>query len=98
MAAILQWLAESPAAAGVYNAGAPNPVTNAEFTRALARAIKRPVALPMPAAAIKLLFGGVAEILLGSQRMLPKRLLDEGFRFRYPGIDAALAEMFARRR
>lgn len=98
MAAILQWLAENPAAAGIYNAGAPNPVTNAEFTRALARAIKRPAVLPMPAAAIKLLFGGVAEILLGSQRMLPKRLLDEGFQFRYPDIDAALAEMFARRR
>lgn len=97
MAAILQWLVENPRASGVYNAGAPKPVTNAEFTRALGRAIRRPTLLPMPAAAIRLLFGGVSEILLGSQRMLPKRLLAEGFEFRYPDIDAALAGMFSRR-
>jgi uncharacterized protein len=98
MVAILQWLVENPRARGAYNCGAPQPVTNAEFTRALGRAIRRPTVLPMPAAAIKLLFGGVAEILLGSQRMLPKRLLAEGFEFRYSDIDTALAEMFGRRR
>ena len=98
MAAILQWLMENPNARGAYNCGAPEPVTNAEFTRALGRAIRRPTVMPMPAAALKLLFGEVAEILLGSQRMLPKRLLTEGFEFRYPDIDAALAEMFGRRR
>lgn len=98
MCAILQWLVENPKAGGVYNVGAPNPVTNAEFTRALARTIKRPAVLPLPAAAIELLFGGVSEILLGSQRMLPKRLLEQGFEFRHPDIDAALAEMFGRRR
>lgn len=98
MSAILQWLLENRQASGVYNASAPRPVTNAEFTQALARAIKRPAVLPMPEFAIKLLFGGVSEILLGSQRMLPKRLLEQGFEFRYPDIDSALAEMFGRRR
>jgi hypothetical protein len=95
MAAILQWLVENPRARGVYNAGAPNPVTNAEFTRALGRAIRRPTLLAMPAAAVKLVFGGVAEVLLGSQRMLPRRLLAEGFEFRHPEIGAALADMFS---
>jgi hypothetical protein len=49
----------------------------------------------MPEAALKLLFGEMSEILLASDRMLPKRLLDAGFRFRYPELDAALAAIFA---
>jgi NAD dependent epimerase/dehydratase family enzyme len=48
----------------------------------------------MPAAALKLLFGDMAELLLVSDRMLPARLLAEGFRFRYPELDAALAAIF----
>jgi uncharacterized protein (TIGR01777 family) len=98
MVAILQWMVENPRARGAYNCSAPQPVTNAEFTRALGRAIRRPTLMPVPAAALKLLFGEVSEILLGSQRMLPKRLLAEGFEFRFPDIDSALAEMFSRRR
>jgi hypothetical protein len=94
-AAICQWLLESPQASGPYNASAPNPVTNAEFTRALGRALGRPTVLPMPEGALKLLFGEMSEILLVSDRMLPKRLLDAGFRFRYPELDAALAAIFS---
>jgi hypothetical protein len=95
MASVCQWLLENPQARGAYNAGAPNPVTNAEFTRALGRALRRPTVLPMPAAALKLLFGDMSELLLASDRMLPKRLLEEGFRFRYPDIDRALEAIFA---
>jgi hypothetical protein len=94
MVSICQWLLENPRARGAYNAGAPHPVTNAEFTRALGRALGRPTVLPMPAAALKLLFGDMSELLLVSDRMLPKRLLDEGFKFRYPDIDQALAAIF----
>jgi hypothetical protein len=97
MASICQWLLERPEARGAYNASAPNPVTNADFTRALGRALGRPTVLPMPEAALKLLFGEMSELLLASDRMLPKRLLDEGFRFRYPDIGGALAEIFGRR-
>jgi NAD dependent epimerase/dehydratase family enzyme len=50
----------------------------------------------MPEAALKLLFGEMSEILLVSNRMLPRRLLDEGFRFRYPDLEGALAAMLAR--
>jgi hypothetical protein len=94
MAAICQWLLESPRATGAYNCSAPNPVTNAEFTRALAAALRRPALLPMPEAALRLLFGDMAELLLVSDRMVPKRLLDEGFAFRHPRLDAALASIF----
>ena len=94
--AICQWLLESDQARGAYNVGAPNPVTNAEFTRALGRALGRPTVLPMPEAALKLLFGEMSELLLVSDRMLPKRLLDEGFKFRYPDLDRALAAIFSR--
>jgi uncharacterized protein len=94
MAAILQWLLENPAASGAYNASAPNPVTNDAFTRALGRALGRPTVLPMPAAALKLLFGEMSELLLVSDRMVPKRLLEEGFRFRHPELEGALAAIF----
>jgi len=94
--AICQWLLDNDQARGAYNVGAPNPVTNAEFTRALGRVLGRPTVLPMPEAALKLLFGEMSELLLVSDRMLPKRLLDEGFRFRYPELDQALAAIFPR--
>ena len=94
--AICQWLLENDKARGAYNVGAPNPVTNAEFTRALGRALGRPTVLPMPEAALKLLFGEMSELLLVSDRMLPKRLLDEGFEFRYPDLDRALANIFGK--
>ena len=96
MAAILRWLLETPAASGAYNASAPNPVTNEAFTRSLGRALGRPTVLPMPAAALKLLFGEMSELLLVSDRMVPRRLLQEGFRFRYPDLDGALAAIFRR--
>jgi hypothetical protein len=94
---VCQWLLENREASGAYNACAPHPVTNAEFTRALGRALGRPTLLPMPAMALKLLFGEMSELLLMSDRMVPKRLLEEGFKFKYPEIEGALAEIFARR-
>lgn len=92
--AICQWLLENPRASGAYNASAPNPVTNAEFTRALGHALGRPAVLPMPAAALKLLFGEMSELLLVSDRMVPRRLLAEGFAFSYRELDEALAVIF----
>jgi uncharacterized protein len=96
MVAIVQWLLEDGRASGVYNAAAPNPVTNAEFTRVLGEALGRPAVLPMPAAVLKLLFGEMSELLLVSDRMLPQRLLAAGFEFKYPGIAAAMAAIFGR--
>jgi hypothetical protein len=97
MAAICQWLLENPQAHGAYNASAPNPVTNADFTRALGKALSRPTLLPMPETALKLLFGEMSALLLMSDRMLPKRLLEEGFQFRYSQLDSALGAIFGHR-
>lgn len=93
---ICQWLLEQPGSRGAYNAGSPNPVTNAEFTRALGRALGRPTVLPMPQPALKLLFGEMSELLLVSDRMLPKRLQEEGFVFRYPDLADALGSILPR--
>lgn len=83
---------------GPVAAVAPNPVTNREFTRALAHALHRPALLPVPAFALRLLVGKMAdEALLAGQRVVPRRLLDAGFRFAHERIDSALAAALAPR-
>ena len=81
------------ALAGVFNAVAPRPATNRELTRALGRALRRPAVLPIPAAALRLLFGRMSEILLASQRAVPTAALAAGFRFRYPELAPALTDL-----
>lgn len=77
---------------GAYNATAPNPVTNAEFTRILAQCLKCPALLPVPAWLLKMLLGEMSQLVLGSQRVVPERLLAQGFKFQYTDLTAALAE------
>jgi uncharacterized protein (TIGR01777 family) len=78
--------------AGPVNATAPRPVTNADFTRALAGQLHRPAFLPAPAFALRLALGQMAdEALLASARAVPTRLLDAGFQFTHSMIDEALA-------
>ncbi|MDP2177378.1 TIGR01777 family oxidoreductase [Methylicorpusculum sp.] len=77
---------------GVYNATAPVPRTNAEFTKVLADCLKRPALIPVPAFLLNLLLGEMAELVLGSQRVLPKRLLDQAFQFKYTELDDALLD------
>lgn len=85
-------LLEDAGVAGPVNLTAPQPVRNAEFTAALARALRRPAALAVPALALRVRFGGFAdEGLLVSQRVLPARLTAAGFDFTHPDLDAALA-------
>ena len=78
---------------GAYNATAPNPVTNSEFTRILARCLKRPALLPVPACLLKSMLGEMSELVLGSQRVMPERLLAQGFRFQYPDLFSALNQV-----
>jgi uncharacterized protein (TIGR01777 family) len=78
---------------GALNGTAPNPVTNADFTRALASAVHRPAILPIPVFAMKVLYGEMADVLFDSQRVLPKQAETEGFRFRFPQLPAALADL-----
>jgi hypothetical protein len=80
---------------GAYNATAPNPATNAEFTRILAQCLKRPALLPVPAWLLKILLGEMSQLVLGSQRVTPERLLAQGFKFQYDDLAAALNEALA---
>ncbi len=76
---------------GPVNCVAPNPVTNAEFTQTLAKALHRPAILPLPAFAAKILLGEMAdELLLASQRCQPEKLLKHGYTFQYPTLEDAL--------
>ena len=92
--ALIRWLATNENASGAYNATAPNPVRNADFAQALGYALRRPAVLPMPAFALRLLLGEMAEMLLTGQCVLPARASAEGFRFKYPELPFALAVIF----
>ncbi len=79
---------------GPVNMNAPNPVTNAEFTRTLAEVLKRPAILPIPAFAARLAFGELAdEGLLASARVEPKKLIENGFQSAYPELGPALRHL-----
>ena len=81
---------------GPVNVVAPEPVTNAGFTRDLGRALHRPAVLPAPTFALRLAFGEMADAaLLASTRAVPKRLLDAGFVFAHPTLREALAAALA---
>ncbi len=80
---------------GVLNATAPEPVTNADFTKALGEALHRPTMLPVPEFAIKLLLGEAASIATQGQRVVPERTLATGYRFAYPTIATAAAAIAA---
>ncbi len=80
-------------ASGALNGTAPNPVRNVEFTHALGKALHRPTVLPVPKVALELLLGEGASVVYEGQRVLPKRTLESGFRFRYETLDAALAQL-----
>jgi uncharacterized protein len=82
---------------GPINATAPHPVTNDEFTRRLAGALHRPAIFPVPAFALKLIFGEMSEVLLDSQRALPTAAQAAGFHFQYPELSAALENILAAR-
>jgi NAD dependent epimerase/dehydratase family enzyme len=78
---------------GPVNLVSPNPATNQEFTAALARALRRPALFPVPSFALKLALGGFASEILGSKKVLPKKLSDSGFEFDYPHLAPALAAL-----
>lgn len=87
----LRFAIDTPALQGPVNLTAPNPVTNAEWTRALGRALRRPAVLVVPPAALRLALGAeLVDSLLTSQRVAPRRLLDAGFVFHHPTIDEGL--------
>ncbi|MEX0586647.1 MAG: TIGR01777 family oxidoreductase [Pirellulales bacterium] len=87
--------AEKNDVSGAVNATAPHPVTNRELTREIAAAVHRPAFLPVPALALRLAAGEFAQVLLGSQRVIPRIAEQTGYRFAYPALAPALAEIVA---
>ncbi len=78
---------------GAVNGVAPYPVTNADFTRSLAAAVHRPAIFPVPPFALKLLFGEMSDVLLASQRVQPKQAESANYRYRFPQLEPALADL-----
>ncbi|HMN95306.1 MAG TPA: TIGR01777 family oxidoreductase [Phycisphaerales bacterium] len=97
--ALMLRLLEDATLEGPFNATAPNPVRNRAFVTELGHALRRPAILPMPAFAVRLLFGAMGDaLLLSGQRVEPRRALDAGFAFRYATLPAALAALLRRGR
>jgi uncharacterized protein (TIGR01777 family) len=78
---------------GAVNLTSPNPVTNQEFTAALAMALKRPAIFPAPAFALRAVLGGFSTEVLGSKKVIPKVLVDNKFKFDYPHVSSALTTL-----
>ena len=94
--AALRFLIADESISGPVNVVAPNPVTNAEFTRTLGRTLSRPTIFPMPAFGARLAFGEMADaLLLSSQKVQPSVLEDKGFRFSWPTLEPALKHVLA---
>ncbi|NRB37940.1 MAG: TIGR01777 family protein [Pseudomonadales bacterium] len=87
---LIVFLLDHKKSAGVYNATAPTPVTNEEFTQIFSNILMRPAFFAVPAFVLKLLLGEMSRLLLTGQRVLPKHAVDEGFHFQYPDLRSAL--------
>jgi uncharacterized protein len=92
LAGLFQFALAKPVS-GAFNGVAPNPVTNSDFTKSLAAAVHRPAIFPVPGFALSLLFGEMSGMLLGSQRVAPMAAESAGFKFRFPELAGALADV-----
>jgi hypothetical protein len=92
---LVRWAIENTEVKGPLNLTAPSPVTNREFTAALAHALHRPALAPAPAFALRLAFGEMADaVILSGQRVLPAKATRNGFEFRYPDLASALRQIY----
>jgi uncharacterized protein (TIGR01777 family) len=89
----LQVLVEEPRARGVYNLTAPGPISNAGLGREVARGLHRPYWFPVPGFLLRLILGEKSTLVLDGQRVVPRRLLAQGFTFQYPDIRSAVADL-----
>lgn len=92
--AAIRFLMDNASLRGAFNLSAPNPATNAEFNRALGKVMGRPSWMPVPAIALQIALGEMADqLLLTSQRIAPKRLQDAGFKFQFTDVESALRDV-----
>lgn len=89
-------LLDADSANGVYNLCAPEPVSNERFIKEIGGALKRPVYMPTPAIAMRALLGEMSDLLLKGQYALPKRLLDEGYKFKFGKLTPAMKDLFGK--
>ena len=87
---LIMFAIENDSVNGILNATSPNPVTNKEFSNILGKVLHRPSFIPVPGFALKLLLGEMSELLLGSQRVIPERALQLGYKFKYSELESAL--------
>jgi uncharacterized protein (TIGR01777 family) len=91
--AAIRFLLDTPTASGPFNLTAPNPVTNAKFSRALGKALHRPAIMPIPGFMLRLLYGEMATVILEGQLAVPNRLTELGFTFEFPHVEGALQDV-----
>jgi hypothetical protein len=92
---LVAWALATDSVQGPLNATAPAPVRNRELAAAIGRALHRPSLLPVPAAALRLVFGEMGSVVTSGQRVLPRKALDGGYRFRFNTVDPALSALLA---
>ena len=93
VAGLILYALTTPELTGPVNTTAPDPVTNREFSKTLGRVLHRPAIVPTPVLALKLMFGGFADVLATGQRVIPEKALRVGYRFRFPDLSEALADV-----
>jgi uncharacterized protein len=91
--AVIRYLLENPNASGPFNLTSPMPISSAEFMRAIAKQLNRPYWLPVPAFILRLVLGGMSTLVLDGVYLLPKRLQELGFEFRFSTLEAALGDL-----
>jgi len=89
----IRFLIDNEGAQGIFNFSSPNPITNKDFSKTLGKAMKRPSLLPVPSFVMKLALGEAATLALDGQRVMPKRLLEASFSFKYKTLEDALPSL-----
>ena len=92
----IRFLLEDDSAFGPFNLTAPNPVRNRTFAKTVGKVMKRPAFVPTPGFALKMVLGEMASVILTGQHVSPKRLLEMGFQFKFPTVEAALADLLGK--
>ncbi|MEH8020993.1 TIGR01777 family oxidoreductase [Rheinheimera metallidurans] len=93
MVRLIDFMLNHPTLQGIFNATAPTPVTNVQFSKTLAKVLHRPALLPMPAFMLQLIFGEMAELLLTGQRVIPSNLSKAGYEFQFSELEPALCAL-----
>ncbi|WP_065187261.1 TIGR01777 family oxidoreductase [Shewanella woodyi] len=97
LVALILFLMKSDTCSGVFNATAPHPVSNLSFSKTLADTLSRPAFIPMPAFVLNTLLGEMAQLLTQGQYVLPTRLIEAGYRFKFPQLNYALTDILPKK-